>query len=119
MRRRGVLLFFSIGLAVGVLLLLSGCSILDPAVHEVRISSTVTADLENFKVGPVGFGTVLTGTTTDYFGIEAGVVHDMTFGPEDTVIGTVSVDGLGPHLWTVTIDGTAYEMTFTLTEDGI
>ncbi|MBT3273039.1 MAG: hypothetical protein HN368_07805 [Spirochaetales bacterium] len=101
-----------------IVLLFTGCAIFTPNVHRIRIVSAVSdGPLPNVKIGDVSFNDVEPGGTTSYGDFIRGTEYSVTFGAEDTPITTLSVAGLGTHLWTLNIGGTLSNMTFVLTED--
>ena len=98
--------------------LIAGCPLMPPT-QRVRISLDVPeATMENVTIGGVEYGTVEYGVTTDYLQIQGRVVNSITIGPDQTQVGTVTLQGFVRPGWTLHVDGSLDWLRFTLQEDG-
>jgi len=95
MKRKVSRIIFSILIAV----LLNGCFLWNPNVHQVRISSTVSdGTLTNVKIADVSYGDIETGAVTAYKEVPRNIALTVTYGTNDAEISTVTVHGYGTHL---------------------
>jgi hypothetical protein len=85
-------------------LLFAGCSKM-----ECRVKNDFSADLTDFAIGDVSYGTVESGSTTPYREVEEGS-HDVTVA--DTSIGTASFNKSGGGL------GKTFQFTLTISSEG-
>ena len=90
---------------IGIMILLTSCL---KTEHKIRVINNYPAALK-IIIGPSDFGSVASGTTTEYKLIQEGnntISGDVT--------GSVVVDGAGRHNWTMTISSAG---TFDFKED--
>jgi hypothetical protein len=93
--------------------LLAGCS-LDPN-HSLRVKNQYAETINNLKVGTVSFGTVASGTTTEYKPIDEGsYTLSGTTTSGNPLQGSLSISGKGTHKWTMTVESSG---TITIKED--
>ena len=114
MKQYGLKTTFIILIAV----LLNGCFLWNPNLHQVRISSTVSdGTLTNVKISGVSYGDIEPDAVTEYKEAPINTELAITYGADNTEISKITLHGYGTHLWTLTIDGTPAQMTFTIAED--
>jgi hypothetical protein len=96
---------YLLGGIVGLMIFLSSCL---KTEHKIRVTNNYSTALK-VVCGPADFGSVASGTTTEYKLIQEG---NNTLSGDIT--GSVVVDGAGKHNWTMTISSTG---TFNFIED--
>ena len=82
--------------------LLAGCS-LEPN-HSIRVKNQYAEAINNVMIGSVSYGTVGSGSTTNYKPVDEGT-HNIsgTTISGNPLTGSLSVSGKGTHKWTMTI----------------
>jgi len=96
----------------------AGCCLWNPNVHTVRVILDVEGiTLSNVKIGPASYGTVEHNIPTEYKELERKTPHKISYGSANEKIGEVTLEGLGTHLWTLTILRDGDELAFSLSEE--